>query len=181
MLTGEKQITVEELLAMPDGKRYELLRGGLLEMSPVGLPHGMIAARLSKLLGVFMDQHKSGEIFVELGFRLEQNPDTVLGPDVAYVSQSRLDAAQVAEGFFPGGPDLAVEVISPSEVDQDVQAKVAAYLHAGTKLVWVVRPKHRTVTVHYPNGAARTLTETAALSGEDVLPGFNLPLRELFV
>lgn len=180
MLTAEKLVTADELLAMPNGKRYDLLQGGLIKMSPVGLPHGKIAARLSKALGLYIDEHRLGEVYVEVGFRLENNPDTVLGPDVAFVSHARLKQTESEEGFFPGAPDLAIEVISPSETDQDVQTKVAAYLQAGAKLVWVVRPKRRTLTVHYPDGTARMFTEAMTLSGEDVLPGFSLELKELF-
>ncbi|MGQ0604200.1 MAG: Uma2 family endonuclease [Anaerolineales bacterium] len=180
MLTTEKLVTAEELLTMPKGKHYDLLHGGMIKISPVRLPHGRLAARLSKFLGQFIEQHPIGEIFLKLGFQLARNPDTVLGPDVAYVSRARIEQVDIDEGFFPGAPDLPVEVISPSETDQDVQAKVAAYLHAGAILVWVVRPKRRTVTVHYPDGTARTLTETMTLSGEDVLPGFSLALSELF-
>jgi Uma2 family endonuclease len=84
------------------------------------------------------------------------------------------------EGYFPGAPDLAVEIASPGDLDQEVQEKVAAYLRAGSRLVWIVRPRLRTVTIHYPDGTARTLSVEGTLSGEAVLPDFALPLRELF-
>jgi Uma2 family endonuclease len=117
---------------------------------------------------------------VETGFRLTTDPDTVLAPDVSFISSARIPATGLPEGYFPGAPDLAIEIVSPGDLDEEVQAKVAAYLQSGSKLVWVLRPKRRTVTVHHPDGTARTLGVNDTLSGESLLPDFSLPLRELF-
>jgi len=183
MLVEDKLMTAEELLRLPapgTGERYELVKGVLVTMSPPGVVHGSFASRLASRLRPFADSHALGEVLVETGFRLERDPDTVLAPDVSFVFADRIPSAGLPEGYFPGAPDLAVEIVSPGDLDEEVQAKVDAYLQAGSKLVWVLRPKRRTVTVHHPDGTARSLGVTAALSGEEVLPDFALPLRELF-
>lgn len=179
--TVEKRLlTAEDLWRMPrDGRRYELVRGELVEMTPVGRRHGAMARRLGAKLGDFTDAHKLGETMVETGFCLECRPDTVRAPDVSFLSTERLPPED-QEGFVPGAPDLAVEIVSPGEKDSDVQDKVMDYLTHGARLVWVVRPEQRTVTVYRPDGTARLLRETDTLEGENVLPGFTLPLRVLF-
>jgi Uma2 family endonuclease len=180
MLTAEKLVTADELLAMPNSKHLLLVKGVLRKMSPVGWTHGKHASRIDTELRRFVEANDLGEVGVEIGFRLSSDPDTVLAPDVAFVAKARIPAEAELSGYFPGAPDIAVEVISPGETDEEVQEKVALYLQAGARQVWAVRPKRRTVTVHYPDGTARTLTEAMTLSGEDVLPGFGLALSELF-
>lgn len=173
-------VTAEELWHMPRGRqRYELVKGELVEMTPVGLRHGIIARRLASQLGEFTDAHQLGETTVETGFCLECRPDTVRVPNVSFLSREHLPSKD-HEGFFLGAPDLAVEVISASERDQEVQEKVMDYLAHGTWLVWVVRSHHHTVTVYRPDGTARLLREEDTLKGEDVVPEFTLPLAELF-
>jgi Uma2 family endonuclease len=178
--TKKALLTAEDLWHMPrDGRRYELVKGGLVEMTPVGRRHGSIARRLGAVLGDFTDAHQLGETMVETGFCLECQPDTVRAPDVSFLSNDRMPPED-HEGFVPGAPDLAVEVVSPSERDTDVQAKAMDYLTHNTRLVWVVRPAQRTVTVYRPDGTAQVLRETDTLEGEDVVPGFELPLEKLF-
>lgn len=176
----KRLLTAEDLWHMPrDGRRYELVKGELVEMTPVGPRHGAIARRLAGQLGDFADAHQLGETMVETGFCLECRPDTVRAPDVSFLSRERMPPED-HEGFVPGAPDLAVEIISPSERDTDVQAKVMDYLTHNTRLVWVVRPHQRTVTVYRPDGTARVLRQTDTLEGEDVVPGFALLLEKLF-
>lgn len=173
-------LTARDLWHMPRGRRrYELVRGWLVEMTPVGPRHGQIASRIDTLLRQFAEAHELGETMVETGFCLECRPDTVRAPDVSFLSTERLPSED-HEGFVPGVPDLAVEIISPSERDFDVQAKVMDYLTHGTRLVWVVRPDQRTVTVYRPDGTAQVLRETATLDGEDVVPGFAPSVSKLF-
>lgn len=173
-------LTAEDLRRMSrDGRRYELVRGELVEMAPVGRRHGRIALRLGSALQIYVDAQKLGEAMTETGFCLECQPDTVRAPDVSFLSKERLPPED-QEGFVPGAPDLAVEVVSPGERDTEVQDKVADYLTHGARLVWVVRPQQRTVTVYRPDGTARLLRESDTLEGEDVVPGFALPLNELF-
>lgn len=183
MLVEEKLMTAEELLRLPrppTGERYELVKGALITMSPPGAVHGRFATLLASFLQSFARTRRLGEVLVETGFRLATDPDTVLAPDVSFISSARIPATGLPEGYFPGAPDLAIEIVSPGDLDEEVQAKVAAYLQSGSKLVWVLRPKRRTVTVHHPDGTARTLGVNDTLSGESLLPDFSLPLRELF-
>lgn len=176
----QRLLTAEDLWRMPqDGRRYELVRGELVEMTPVGRRHGAMARRLGAKLGDFTDAHKLGETMVETGFCLECRPDTVRAPDVSFLSTERLPPED-HQGFVPGPPDLAVEIVSPGEMDADVQDKVMDYLAHGTRLVWVVRPQQRMVTVYRPDGTARVLGETDTLEGDEVVPGFTLPLQALF-
>jgi len=176
----KRLLTAEDLWRMPrDGRRYELVKGELVEMTPAGLRHGRLASRINVFLRQFADAHGLGETMVETGFCLECRPDTVRAPDVSFLSTQHLPAAD-QQGFVPGAPDLAVEIVSPGEKDSDVQDKVMDYLTHGVRLVWVVRPEQRTVTVYRPDGTARLLRETDTLEGENVLPGFTLPLQVLF-
>ncbi len=173
-------LTAEDLWRMPrDGRRYQLVKGELVEMTPVGRRHGRIALKLGSALGSYVDAQKLGETMVETGFCLECQPDTVRAPDVSFLSTERLPPED-HEGFVSGAPDLAVEIVSPGEKDSDVQDKVMDYLAHGTRLVWVVRPEQRTVTVYRPDGTARLLREGDALEGEEVVPGFKLALKDLF-
>lgn len=184
MLTAEKLLTAEELARMPEpptGERYELVKGELIEMSPPSIYHGRFAIRLGTRLDAFVEAHELGEVFVESGYTLEHDPDTVRGPDVSFLSAARIPPEGLPEeGFFPGAPDLAIEIVSPGDLDYEIHGKVDDYLENGTRLVWVVRPKQRTVTVYHPDGTARRLGIRDTLSGEDLLPGFELALVELF-
>jgi Uma2 family endonuclease len=115
----------------------------------------------------------------ETGFRLSNNPDTVRAPDVAFVSQARVEAVGQVEGFWPEAPDLAVEVVSPGDSSAEVEEKVFAWLDAGTKVV-VVNPRQRSATVYKSPTDIVALTEADILAGGDVVPGFELAVREIF-
>lgn len=128
-------------------------------------------------------QRGGGEVLVgDVGFvlRLPADPERVRGPDVAFVSNDRLPQGRLPEGFIEGAPDLAVEVLSPGENPLDVQQKVRDWLEGGARLVWVVAPQARTVTVYRPDGTARLLMEEEVLEGEQVLPGLAIPLGQIF-
>jgi Uma2 family endonuclease len=120
-----------------------------------------------------------GEL-VEAGYVLSRNPDTVRGPDVSFVSAARLGPGQIPKAFFTGGPDLAVEILSPSDSPVEVQEKVADYLRAGARLVWIVNPDPGSITVHHPSRSPQVLSCPDLLDGEDVVPGFQCPVSELF-
>lgn len=172
-------MTADELLAMPDdgAHRYELVRGELITVSPSGARHAKIAARIHIHLGTYVDRHKLGETYIaDGGFHIARDPDSVFAPDVGFVQSQRV--VDVKE-FFPGAPDLAVEVISPSDRYTEVDAKVVDYLSAGTLMVIVVDPEKQTARIETPK-ESRRLTIDDALSGGDVVPGWSLPLRELF-
>lgn len=161
-------------------KHIELVRGVPVRMSPTGRVHGLISLALGALIMQYVDQHELGETYgAETGFRLHSDPDLVRAPDISVVSKTRA-AALTIEGYIPGPPDLAVEVVSPSDRARDIQAKVADFLAAGTRLIWVVYPDTRTVVAHYPDGTARTFAEADTLDGGDALPGFALPVTEVF-
>jgi Uma2 family endonuclease len=173
-------LTAEDLLRLPDsGRWYELVKGELVEMTPVGLEHGDLAALVLSRLRYYVEAHQLGLAAMEVGFFIERAPDTVRAPDVCFISAARLPSGR-REGYFEGAPDLAVEVISPGDVAVEVEAKVQDYLSHGTRLVWVVHPRTRTVTTYHPDGSARVLRAGDMLEGEDVVPGFQLALSELF-
>jgi Uma2 family endonuclease len=174
--------TADQLLHMPDdGYRYELIAGELRKMSPAGWKHGMVAGRLHGRLARHIEQHSLGEVFEgETGFLLASDPDTVRAPDVAFVRRERIAAEASSEAFWPGAPDLAVEVVSPGDTIHEVDDKVKTWLDAGARMVWVVDPKWRSVTVYRATDRVRILTENDELSGEDVVEGFRVNVRDLF-
>jgi Uma2 family endonuclease len=150
-------------------------------MTPAGFDHGVVAMNLGAPLGQHVRAHRLGVVCgAETGFVLARDPDTVLAPDLAVVRQERLPQSGRPTTFWNGAPDLAVEVLSPSDTIFAVEEKVAAWLAAGTSLVWVVNPRSRAVTVHRPGRPPRTLLESETLDGEDVVPGFRLPVAEIF-
>jgi Uma2 family endonuclease len=178
-----KLMTAEELAQLPvDGRHYELVRGAVVEVTPAGGRQGENAGQIAGHLWVFVQSHGLGRIYVaETGYVLARNPDIVRAPDVSFVRADRLPPEQEREGFLELAPDLVVEVVSPNDRMRDVADKVLEYLDAGVRLVWVVEPRRRTVTVWTPDRRARILTEPDELDGGDVLPGFRLPLVEIFL
>jgi Uma2 family endonuclease len=176
-------ITAEELSSLPDdGYRYELVRGELRKMPPAGGDHGSTAMNIAGPLHQYIRSHKLGQVFAaETGFVLGRNPDTVRAPDVAFVRRERIEAVGKVSGYWPGAPDLAVEVISPGDLYTEVAEKVADWLAAGTALVWVVDPRRRTVTIHAGTTQMRTLSIEDTLDGEPVVPGWRLDVVDIFV
>ncbi len=173
-------MTAEELLylSLPD-KRTELVRGRLVLREPAGSRHGAVAARLAYLLMGHVEATRAGRVYAaETGFTLARNPDTVRAPDVAFVAAARLPSTDPV-GFFDGAPDLAVEVLSADDHPAEVLRKVADWLSAGARLVWVVDTERRTARVYRADGSESLLDRDAALNGEDLLPGFTCPLRDL--
>jgi Uma2 family endonuclease len=182
MSTVSHSVTADELLKLPRGKmRYELVRGELQSMSPAGSEHGAVTLRLSTLLDRFVTDHGLGLAFgAETGFLIQRDPDTVRAPDLAFVRQDRLPPDGPPQGFWPGAPDLAVEVVSPGDVVREIDEKVAAWIEAGAEMVWVVSPRWKTVTVYRAGGAIETLTAGQTIDGGPILPGFQCPVAEIF-
>lgn len=182
MSTATRTMTADELFMMPHGNfRYELVKGELIKMSPTGGEHGILTIRLGATLIQHVEANNLGEAFgAETGFILSTNPDTVRAPDVAFVSRERIPPGDFPEKFCPGAPNLAVEVLSPSDTLYEVEEKIEEYLEAGIKLVWIVNPKKRTVTIYQPKIETQTLTEADTLDGRDVVPGFQYVLARLF-
>ncbi len=137
---------------------------------------------LGTYLTVFVQEHDLGIVTTaKTGFKVATNPDTVLAPDVGFVAKNRLPADLSAlVGFFPGAPDLAVEVVSPGDTYGEVETKVARYLDAGTQLIWIVRPKQKRVEVHRADGTSELLSIGETLEGESVVSGFSLPVARIF-
>ena len=175
-------VTAEQLLCMPsDGCRYELVAGELKRMTPAGWRHGAVAGRLHGKLDHYVEEHELGTVFTaETGFLLRRNPDTVRAPDIAFIHKHNFPAALPEDSFWPGAPDLAVEVVSPNDTIREIEERVRAWLDAGTKMVWVVNPKWRTVSVHRSATDPTTLTEKDELTGGDVVPGFRCRVRDVF-
>jgi Uma2 family endonuclease len=180
MTTIEQITTAEQLLRTPGLGRCELVEGELLMMSPAGYEHGRIVVRITRPLANFISQNRLGDLTgAETGFQIAHDPDTVRAPDVAFVRAQRVPAEPV-QGYFPGPPDLAVEVLSPDDRAGEVLAKVRDWLQAGCRRVWVVDPRTRTVSVYRSQSEVVVLSQSDTLSEEDLLPGFRLPVAEIF-
>lgn len=183
MSTTTPLITADELFRLTsDGKRHELVRGELKSMTPAGFAHGLVAQRLGAAILQFATQNRLGVVpSAETGFALAKNPDTVRGPDVAFVAMERLATIGVPMAYFPGAPDLAVEVVSPGDTVNEVDEKTADWLAHGTRQVWVVNPRTRRIAVHRSATDIVHLSASDTLEGGDVLPGFALPVADVFV
>lgn len=162
--------------------RYELMKGALQTMSPAGAKHGDIALEIGARIRLHATDQQLGRAFgAETGFLIEQNPDTVRAPDAAFVSQARLQETGIPTTYFPGAPDLAVEVVSPGDTAGEVEEKVQMWLAHGASLVWVIHPVTRTVIIYRRDGTAHVLHDGDLLDGEAVLPGFTFSVDRLFV
>ena len=182
MSTTIQTMTATELSQMPDdGFRCELVRGELRKMAPASFDHGRYAANVACTLIPHVRANELGVVCIaDTGFLISSNPDTVRAPDVAFVSQARVDQIGKVRSFFPGPPDLAVEVISPGDTYSEVQEKVFDWLEAGTRMVVVVDPRKRAVTVYRSLTEITVLTENEILDGGDVVPGWSMPVRNIF-
>lgn len=175
--------TADELLRTPDdGLRRELVRGEVREMTPAGHRHGWIAVNVTTSLAQHVRSKGLGRVYAaETGFRIGSDPDTVRAPDVAFVRRERVAEVGDAPGYWPGAPDLAVEVVSPGDSYGEVEEKVLDWLSAGCRMVVVVNPQRRTATVYRSRTEIVVLAEGDDLEGGDVVPGWRLPVREVFV
>jgi Uma2 family endonuclease len=181
-------LTADDLWSTPAADLpHELWRGALRLVTPASGAHGSVCSRLLAALGRHVYGEGLGELFTEAtGFLLERAPDTVLCPDVAFVSRQRLPAGAVGSRFLELAPDLAVEVLSPSDRPAAVRARVAEYLRLGVRAVWVLDPAERTVLVHGRVAGQGSevkdtvLAEDDQLDGGEVVPGFRWPVADLF-
>ena len=184
MVVATRRMTVAEFeqwrLSWDDASRYDLWDGEVIEMAPAGEAHGAIAMRAGYLVFSYARRHGLGRTYAaETGFVLDEVRQRVLGPGVAFVSQERTTQPP-RQGFFRGAPDLAVEVRSPSQSAREMDTKAEGYLAAGTRLVWIVDPDSRTVTVYRPDRAPEELAPEGHLEGHDVLPGFRVAVAAIF-
>lgn len=184
MMVTKARLTAQDLWRLGEGDiRRELVNGEVVEMAPVGGIHGQITGRICRWLQEHVTRHGTGEVLVgDVGFvlNLPADPERVRAPDVAFVSSQRLPGGRLPDGFLVGAPDLAVEVLSPTDNPLEVQQKVRDYLEAGARLVWIIAPQAKTVTVYRADGSARLLRDQEHLEGEDTLPGLMIPLAEVF-
>ncbi len=179
-VTPPRTATPDELLAMPDGKDYELVDGILVERA-MGAHSSMITARLVGFLQIACLPELRAWVFdAECGYRSLGRRHSVRKPDVSVILGERLTANQIPDGWLTIVPDIAAEVVSPNDLADDLERKVEDYLAAGVRLVWVVYPETRIVQVHRRDGTQARLREADTISGEDVLPGFTCLVSTLF-
>jgi Uma2 family endonuclease len=149
-------------------------------MSPAGPNHGDVAITIGFFVKAFVRERKLGKVYAaETGFIIARNPDSVRAPDVAFVKKDRVHLTP-KRGFFPGPPDLAVEVLSPDDSASEVMAKVQDWLNAGTNEVWVVDPERKVISINRVDRPARLLNEPDELTCETLLPGFRVLVAEIF-
>jgi Uma2 family endonuclease len=172
-------LTAEQAAALGDIGPYELVEGRIVHMAPTGDEHARTESRLTYLLGVFVYPNRLGELYNgEAGIIVRRNPDTVRGADIAFIARARV--APGTGKFLAVVPDLVVEIVSPDDRWSEITRKVGEYFAAGVRLVWVVDPDARTVHVYTSPNTSRTFGEGDTLPGDDVLPGFALPVAEIF-
>ena len=176
-------LTLEAFEELPEplDVRLELVRGEVVEV-PVASPlHGYIVMMLCRLLLDFAYERQLGIVYGDgVGYALNDDPATVRIPDASFIARERVPASGFPRRYWPFAPDLAVEVVSPSDRAADVHAKAREYLAAGGRLVWIIWPESRTATVYTQGGERFDLNEADALDGDAVLPGFSAPLASLF-
>lgn len=182
MTLDTRLITAEEFATMTGDGLHELVRGEVVEMPNPKPEHGRYISRLDRRLGTYVEARDLGEVMVnDSGFILERSPDTVRGPDLSFIHRERLPGGKLPAGvYFPGPPDVAIEVLSPDDRIGDVDDKIDLYLAAGCPLVVIVHPKRRTVTLHRPNVAPQVLREPELLDLSPIVDGFRCTLADLF-
>ncbi len=180
MTRQQTLVTAEDFYRLYSSKEghYELVEGEVIKTAPPGFQHGGVALKLGSLLLAYAQQHRLGWVGVESGYVLQ--PGTVRAPDVAFVKQERIPAEGDAQTFFNGPPDLAVEVVSPSDDAAEVEMKVHDYLRSGVAQVWVVYPEGKRVHVFTNDGKVVRYSDGDTLPGGGLLPGLEIAVAELF-
>ena len=175
-------MTVDEFLMLPQSEmKEELVRGEVRVNPPAGGPHGVAGANLIGRLIAHVTERELGQVFGDgVGYQLTQIPHTVRVPDASFVRQDRMPVEGVGPGLFKFAPDIAIEVLSPSETASEVQEKIDDYLVAGTSLVWVVDPVRRTAMIVSRNAPLELLHESDTLYGGSVLPEFSCAVSDIF-
>lgn len=176
-------MTAQELLRYRhEPYRQELIDGRLHEMEPTGAEHGVVTGRIFALLERHVRARSLGETFVgEVGFQIASDPDTVRAPDVAFVTRARVQAIGLPSGYWPGPPDLAIEVVSPNDRDSEVVAKALQWLDAGALAVVIADPRRRIASVYRSRSDIRVLEAGDVLQLDDVVSGFVEPVADLFI
>jgi Uma2 family endonuclease len=184
-ITSETRFTPEDLLNLPDGVNYELVDGKLVERH-MGMESSLIALRIGHRISQFLDQHPMGLLFgADASYQcFPDAPDKIRKPDVSFIQNGRLADNKPPQGHCRLAPDLAIEVVSPNDLASEIEEKVAEYRHVGIRLIWIVYPRTRTVSIRRlpqsPLGAGDQAGATDTISGEDVLQGFSCPVKDFF-
>lgn len=182
MATKSGLVTAQDLWDMPnDGYRYELVRGELVKMAPAGAEHGDLGMAIGASLYNHAGANGLGKVYnADTGFLIGTDPDHVRSPDVAFVRQDRVTEAGRVTGYFPGAPDLAIEVISPNDRYTEVEEKVEDWLDAGAAMVILLNPRNRTAILRQDGQAPVILTAQDILDGGEVVPGWKMPVGQIF-
>jgi Uma2 family endonuclease len=179
MTTAERLYTVADLQTLPDdGKRYELVRGVLIEMPPPGQEHGLVTSEIVRLIGNHVRANDLGRVFTESGYLLSEDPDTVRAPNISFIAKSRLPSLK--ETYARIAPDLVVEVMSPGNSLDDMNEKIARYFEAGAQRVWLFFPKTRMIYDYHSAKDIKVLDGDDLLDGGDILPGFSVKVSDIF-
>lgn len=182
MVVIQKPVTSEEMFMMPNGNvRRELVRGEVRWTELAEVSHGRVTVNVATSL--YRHAHENGLGFAYAagtGFKIASGPDTVRAPDVAFVRRESLEEVGEVEGYWPGAPDLAVEVVSPTDLYTEVEEKVADWLESGVRMVVIVNPRNKTVTVRRSESEITVLGEDDTLNGGETVPGWSLPVRDVF-
>ena len=174
-------VTGDELLRRPGLDACELVAGRIVRMTPTNPTHGRIEANVAAALKRFVSTRNLGVVMAgEVGVFTGRNPDTVRAPDVLYLSHAQDARRSRPQGFLDVPPELIVEILSPTDRPDQVRRKLREYFAAGVRRVWVIDPAARTVQIHRERGDPRSLAAGAVVSGEDVLPGFELTVDDVF-
>ncbi len=179
----KQAVTAEQFWEMPEipGKRFELVDGELVEMPTAGPLHNLIVAILNNMLYTFVASRNLGLVYGDnTSYLLRRNPDRIRIPDISFIAWAQIPVDNLPGAFWPIAPDLAVEVVSPTDRIEDVRRKVDNYLESGVRLVWVLWPDDRLVRVHTKGVPNRELGADDELDGGEVLPGFTVRVGELF-
>ena len=179
-ISEKRNWTDEEFMALPDGDRYELVNGELIIVGNSGMEHGNLGAFLCGLLEIYARRNKLGSTF-DSSTAFTMKTGNKRSPDVSFVAKDRLRGLKkLPKGFFQGAPDLAVEIISPSNTFDEIHTKIVEYFDSGSKLVWVIHPDEESVLVYHKPQPDKLLQRSDSLDGETIIPGFTVPLAELF-
>jgi Uma2 family endonuclease len=180
-IAPKKLLTAEEFFLLPDpadGSQQELVRGEIITMPPPGGLHGATCTKSVVKLGTFVYSGPGGTLVCnDTGFITERAPDSVRGPDISYWTKERL--TEIPVGYIEIAPDMLIEVLSPSNTRKKILAKLREYFARGVRLVWVIAPEDRTLTIYRTSDEGRLLHESATVTGEDVLPGFSCRVSDL--
>jgi Uma2 family endonuclease len=172
--------TIDQLEALPDGDRFELIRGDLREEAPAGEDHSGIQAELIGRLYMYLNQHPGGKVYGDGGIVIEHDPDTVLAPDTAFVRKGRVPTSRKRRGFMTLIPDLVIEIVSPNDRMREIEEKVKLYLSAGVVEVWVVVPHRQRLLVYTDTKQVQKYDEGDVFENSEPLPGFRLLVADIF-